>query len=84
VNGDCSSSILTEVPLMLNGCNSCGWVRRSARPGPLASRCPRCGRPTSSLRYESVYGPAREYRAGAGNTAAGRVIESAGTDPPRC
>jgi hypothetical protein len=44
---------------MLKECTKCGWVQRSHRAPVLQSRCPRCGRPTSPLRYEGVYGPPR-------------------------
>jgi hypothetical protein len=49
---------------MLNGCDRCGWVQRSHRATALNSRCPRCGHPTSALRYEGVYGPPRPGRRG--------------------
>lgn len=54
---------------MLNGCNRCGWVQRSHRVPLLNSRCPRCGRPTSPLRYEGVYGPPRPGRRNGATTA---------------
>jgi hypothetical protein len=43
---------------------------------------------TSPLRYETVYGPAREYRAGASRAVNGRKAEGASVafepDPRRC
>ena len=73
---------------MLNGCETCGWVQRNESPRPLSARCPRCGRQTSQVRYEAVYGPSRRFEAGAGRAASSRGLDAPGAvaegDSSRC
>jgi hypothetical protein len=66
---------------MLKACETCGWVQRSTRASAVASRCLRCGRPTTPLRYEVAYGPVREYRAGAARGGDVTMRYASGTAP---